>query len=475
MKKILKLFLIITFLMYTIMSSSLIVNSFNSGIYANIDSYILESMRQSKTSALTLTIVQEEQIIYQKAYQTGDFDNHLDLDTPFYIGSIGKSFTALAIKQLASKGLINIDENVSSYLDWFNLKDERGNEIRVRDLIRHRSGLSTIDGNMAYTYNANYSIEELSQVITNKVHINNIIGNINSYSNLNYIVLGAIIEKVTGLDYKTYMIENVYHPLDMYHTYHSYKEAKENGLIIGYRVINGLRIPVNVPHPEAQVPAGFQLSSTNDMTNYLIMFLNQGNFKAKSLFENNVLSSESYTYDPYWQEIEIIDGYFGHSGSTFTSTSQMIINQKEKMGILILTNSRDVSSTRPITASVISEGVIQILNGKTLTNPIPDFNWVIFSINSIFIVLLIIDLALFKRYLRMSHRYSIKRKIRFFFVDGILPFAFLYLIKDYYDVSWEFILNASPEYSFITIFCCVSFMIIAISRIIYSILRRKLL
>ena len=68
MKKILKLFLIITFLMYTIMSSSLIVNSFNSGIYANIDSYILESMRQSKTSALTLTIVQEEQIIYQKAY-----------------------------------------------------------------------------------------------------------------------------------------------------------------------------------------------------------------------------------------------------------------------------------------------------------------------------------------------------------------------------------------------------------------------
>ena len=474
MKKILKLFLIITFLMYTIMSSSLIVNSFNSGIYANIDPYILESMRQSKTSALTLTIIQDENIIYQKVYQTDNFNVKVDLSTPFYIGSISKSFTALAIKQLANSGRIDINERVSSYLPWFDLKDDRGNEIRVRDLIRHRSGLSTLDGNVAYTYDTNYSIEELSQVITEKVHIDSLIGNINSYSNLNYIVLGAIIEKVTGKTYVEYIEENVYRPLDMINTYYDYEEAKTNGLVPSYRVVNGIRIPVNVPHPTAHVPAGYQMSSTHDMTNYLLMFMHEGYYNSNSLFENNELSSESVTYDPYWQEIEIHDEYFGHSGATFSATSQMIINQHNKLGILILTNARDVSSTKPISASLISEGVITILRGISYKNPEPDFNWIIFSINLLFISLLIIDLLLFKRYMRMSHRYSLKRKIRFFMVDGFIPFMFLYLIKDYYKVSWDFIINASPEYSFVVIFCCVSFMIIACSRVIYSILRRTL-
>ncbi len=453
--------------------STIKTDAFTSENYARIDQYILESMNESKTSALTLTIIQNNQVIYQKVYQTGDFNYHLDLDTPFYIGSIGKSFTALAIKQLSSKGLIDIDKTVSTYLKWFNLKDDRGNEIRVRDLIRHRSGLSTIDGNMAYTYNSDYSIEELSQVITNKVHINSLIGNINSYSNLNYIVLGAIIEEVTGLDYTSYMKENIYNKLEMFDTYHTYKEAKLNGLFPGYRVINGIRVQVNVPHPEAHVPAGFQLSSTHDMTNYLLMFMNQGYFESKSLIENNQHSAENLVYDPYWQEIEITDEYFGHTGATFSSTSQMLVNQARNIGIIVLTNARDVSSTKPITAATISEGVISLLRGISYQNPKADFNWVILSINLVFISLLVFDCLFFKRYLRMNHRYSLKRKIRFFILDGILPLVFLISIRNYFDVSWNFILNASVEYSFTMLFCCICCIILAFARIIYTLLRKK--
>lgn len=474
MKKILKQTVVTMVCISSLLFWMIPTKAFNSEIYAKVDQYILDSMKQSKTSVLTLTIIQEDEVIYQKIYQIGDYEYKVDLDTPFYIGSITKSFTALAIKQLASQGLIDINERVSVYLPWFDLKDDRGNEIRVRDLIRHRSGLSTLDGNMAYTYDSNYSIEELSQVITQTVQIDSLIGNINSYSNLNYIVLGAIIEKVTGLTYQDYMNSYVYDLMDMNHTYHNYIEAKANGLVPSYRVVNGLRIPVNVPHPTAHVPAGYTMSSTHDMTNYLMMFLHEGYFNSKSLFENNSLSSDSVTYDPYWQELEIHDEYFGHAGATFSATSQMIINQYRDMGILILTNARDVSSTKPISAALISEGVFTILRGISYKNPVPDFNWIIFTINSIFITLLIIDLLLFKRYMRMSHRYSIKRKIRFFLLGGVVPFVFLYLIKDYYKVSWDFIINASPEYSFVVIFCCVSFMIIALSRIMYSVLRRTI-
>ena len=89
---------------------------------------------------------------------------------------------------------------------------------------------------------------------------------------------------------------------------------------------------------------------------------------------NNVLSSDSKVYDPYWQEIEIEDEYYGHTGTTFSSTSQMLINQRQKIGILLLTNARDVSSTHPITAAVMSEGVISLLRGVSYHNPKWDFN-----------------------------------------------------------------------------------------------------
>ena len=112
LKRISKILVFISSLYLSIIPT----NGFNSEIFANVDQYILDSMKQSKTSALTLTIIQDENIIYQKVYQTDNFNVKVGLSTPFYIGSISKSFTALAIKQLANSGRIDINERVSNYL-----------------------------------------------------------------------------------------------------------------------------------------------------------------------------------------------------------------------------------------------------------------------------------------------------------------------------------------------------------------------
>lgn len=446
--KIFKIVIIATYIFYMQnLSTNAVYDKFINT--SRIDYYILETMEEASISALTLSIVSEDQIIYQRVYQTKDFIEPLTLDTPFYIGSIGKSITALAIKQLVNNGMIDLEASVSEYLPWFTLKDLDNNEIKIKNLINHTSGLSLEDGNLAFTYQTHKTIESLTKDINDQLSLKYRVGRKTEYSNLNYVVLGAIIESVTGISYEAYVKENIYTPLQMDHTYHTYEEAKENGLLPHYRVVNGIEYHVNVPHPNGQVSAGYQMSSTHDMTNFLIMFLNQGYFNSTSLFSNNALSTipDNSTYDPYWSDIPIPTGYFGHSGATFSATSQMIINQNDRLGILILTNSRDVSSDVSISALTISSGVISILNGQVPSPQVNDFNWLIIVYNAAFLLLIIWDIMLSKKYLAAYRKPRKSIRIMWGILDGLIPILILYFIPLPFQTNWVFLLNASPEYT----------------------------
>jgi CubicO group peptidase (beta-lactamase class C family) len=473
-KKSLKIFFVfITLVHFNITSvSALSSDAIDAG---KIDEYILESMKQGSISALTLSIVSEDQILYQKVYQTKEFSSPLNLDTPFYIGSIGKSFTALAIKQLSNRGLIDMEANVSEYLPWFTLKDRINKEIKIRNLINHSSGLTNVQGNLVFTYQSHFTIETLTKAINEQLSLKHIAGSIIEYSNLNYVVLGAIIESVTGLSYEEYVKQNIYIPLDMHNTYHSYRDAKDNGLLPNYRIINGLALNVNVPHPNGQVSAGYQMSSTHDMTNYLLLFLNQGYFNGQSYFLNNALSSteNEVTYSPYWEEIDIPIAYFGHSGATFSSTSEMIINQNERIGILVLTNARDVSSKYPISASSISEGVITLLRGVDPELRKPDFNWAIFNFNALVILSIILDIFLSIRLTVFTKKNRYRRRVVWGILDGFLPICILFLSPTLYQSNWWFMLNASPEFTLGAFVGSIILIIIFITRIYYHRFNKK--
>lgn len=466
---------IIVISIFCLNSQSIRAIDINNVNLIKIDYFILENMNRASISALTLSIVKEDQVIYQKIYQTQEFAVPLTLDTPFYIGSIGKSFTALAIKQLSSQGLIDMEAYVSEYLPWFNVKDIDNNEVKIKNLVNHTSGFSTDDGNLAFTYQSKLTIGELAKEINDQVGLDRRVGTGIEYSNLNFVVLGAIIESVSGLSYEAYVREFIYTPLDMTNTYHNYSEAKANGLLPTYRIVNGLSLNVNVPHPTGQVSAGYQMSSTHDLTNYLLMFLNQGYFNSKSLFINNQLSTNPIetTYNPYWKEITIPVNYFGHAGATFSATSQMIINQNDRLGILILTNSRDVSSRNPISASSISKGIVSILNGETPVTPVNDFNWRIIVYNGLVLWIIVLDIIHSTRYLKSFRKPKHRSIIMWGILDGVIPLTILILISKFNQSSWLFMLNASPEYTISIFIGFMSLIIVFMVRTYYALNKRK--
>ncbi len=164
--------------------------------------------------------------------------------TPFHIASVSKTFTAMAILKLWQEGKVNIDDEVSNYLNGFNYP-----KVTVRTLLNHRSGIP----------NYIYFMEELGWdrkvfiqnkdvlefLIKRKAEIKNIGVPDRSftYCNTNYALLALIIEKASGKSYPEYLSENFFKPLAMYNTF-VFTEADTSRITPTYDW-RGIETPMN--------------------------------------------------------------------------------------------------------------------------------------------------------------------------------------------------------------------------------------
>ena len=108
-----------------------------------VDDYITARMETAHIPGLSVAIVQGDQIVYLKGYGQADPSGRpVTPQTPFIIGSISKTFTALAVMQLVESGKVDLDAPVQRYLPWFRVADpEASAQITVRNLLNHTSGL----------------------------------------------------------------------------------------------------------------------------------------------------------------------------------------------------------------------------------------------------------------------------------------------------------------------------------------------
>lgn len=178
---------------------------------------------------MAVAIVDSKEVLLAETY-----GNCKSIDTPFIIGSVSKSFTALAIMRLVEEDKIDLDEKISAYIapSAYFINESDGNKITVRQLLNQTGGLGTYQrfGNAKIT-------ESYGQ---------------HQYANINYGLLGEIIEAVSGVSYSEYMNKKIFLPLHMEHTAATFEQSKENGLIRGIEIILGFRlqgsqtIPMNI-------------------------------------------------------------------------------------------------------------------------------------------------------------------------------------------------------------------------------------
>ena len=183
-----------------------------------------------------------------------------DADAPFVVGSLSKSFTAVAVMQLVEQGAVDLDAPASRYAPGYDVPDE----VTVRSLLNQTSGFG------AYDSLAEAADGELGETF-----------GAFSYANANYDLLGRVVEGASGEDYARYLDEHVLEPLGMASTTADPARAEALGMVPGHRDWFGLPVADGFRHAQGDgawggPASGYVASSVRDMASYLRMYLNGG-------------------------------------------------------------------------------------------------------------------------------------------------------------------------------------------------------
>jgi len=304
----------------------LIAENTEINVYDKLDTYLTESVTKAHFPAMSVTIVDKTQTLFSKAYGKCN-----STEVPFLLGSVSKSFTALCIMLLEEQGKIDLNAKLSTYIPTAT----DGNLITILQLLNHTSGLGE------YQNLKNYKI--INQ--QDKHH----------YANVNYSILGQVIESVSGLKYEEYVNENVFKALDMSNSAATYEDAKSKGLINSYQNWFGVNIESSPNYPKSDdawitIPAGYLSSSTTDLGKYLQMYLSGGkgiisNESINKMFYKNIQVEASipYKYGMGWALIDetLKQPVLRHSGLVETGMSAIYLLPESEIGIAIAINSND--------------------------------------------------------------------------------------------------------------------------------------
>ncbi len=195
--------------------------------------YLEKEAAANRFSGVVL-LAKEGKPFFQQAYGMADkrFDVPNKVDTKFNIGSINKEFTALAIAQLAAAGKINLQDKISKYLPDF--PKEKADKITVSHLMHHQSGLGHYwQAGQELGWRNLRTLQSLFEVAKDQ-ELAFEPGTSQRYSNSGYVVLGAIIEAVSGQSYDDYVQEHIFQPAGMTHTVAYEADHVVKNLATGY-------------------------------------------------------------------------------------------------------------------------------------------------------------------------------------------------------------------------------------------------
>jgi CubicO group peptidase (beta-lactamase class C family) len=230
---------------------------------AKADQYLSTWAKQGRFSGAVL-LATGDKIILRKAYGMANYE--LDVpNTPekvFRIGSITKMFTAFSILQLEEKGLLKLTDPVSMYVPEV---PAAWSAITIHQLLSHLSGIPDFVGAKAYNdFDNPRNVENGIAEFADKPLVNKP-GDAFRYSNSGYVLLGRVIEKVSGKSYEDYLTENILRPAGMTHTGLDHAHELVPGRASGYKWDGETIISAGYASPEHPGSAGALRSTVDDM------------------------------------------------------------------------------------------------------------------------------------------------------------------------------------------------------------------
>jgi CubicO group peptidase (beta-lactamase class C family) len=352
--------------------------------FAAIDKFVEAEMDAQRIPGLALGIVEDDRIVHMRGFGEADASGRaVSPETPFIIGSLSKSVTALAIMQLVEAGKVDLDAPVQRYIPWFRVADESASaQITVRHLLNQTTGLSTKAGR-SFQGSGDTSNSALEQAVRklSTVQLTKPVGATHQYSTINYSVLGLVVQTVSGQSYERYIQEHIFDPLKMRHSFTSEAEAEPQGLATGHHYWFGRPAAADLPYNRGLLPAGYLISSAEDMAHYLIAQLNKGTYggsavlspsRTAELHRPAVPTPETDTsYGMGWfvGPVNGLPAVF-HQGETFNYHANIVLIPGSQRGVVVLMNAENsLDLFLRGRMGTVAEGVASLLEGREPPSP----------------------------------------------------------------------------------------------------------
>ena len=208
------------------------------GSISEFESYLEKVVESGTPPGMSLAVVKNDSVVYSKGFGWADEPReiHATANTAYHWWSCTKIATAIAILQLREKGRLSLHDRVVQYLPFFEVQypSDSSKPVTILNLLNHTSGLPDPSG-LTFIRWIHHDGEPpvsqtdfLKKVLPDYSRLKFEPGDRAEYSNIGYMVLGALIEKITGITYEDYIRQNILQPLGMTHTDFVYTKAMES-------------------------------------------------------------------------------------------------------------------------------------------------------------------------------------------------------------------------------------------------------
>ena len=335
-------------------------DSIPSFIKDSLDSYVNRALTDWEIPGIAVCIVKNGKIVTMKGYGVRDSDTKekVDENTLFMIGSNTKAFTATALAMLDADKKLSLDDNVTKWIPEFKLDNKAaGEQAIIRDLLCHRIGFRTFQGDFTY-WTSDLTRKE---VIEKMSHIKATypFRTTWGYTNAAFLTAGEIIPKASGMQWEDFIKSRIFDPLEMKNTLALSKDfPNAANKCSPYTKAEGKLVKIPFCQIDNLASAGSISSSVNDMSHWVMMQLDNGKYKDQlvvpvsaivqtrlphSILGNGgVLFNEGHfaLYGLGW----FLQEYCGrkiveHTGGVNGFVTSVTLIPEEKLGIIVFTNT----------------------------------------------------------------------------------------------------------------------------------------
>jgi len=343
-------------------------------LFARLDEYIARHMRETGAPGLTLALANRDGLIRASTYGFADTKTKSRVvpETMFEIGSISKSFVALAVLQLRDEGKLDLNKPVVEYLPWLKI-DSKFAPITTNHLLSHTAGLPAAPVLLDALLRGLWTAYEPGKRFL--------------YSNTGYTILGFLIEALDKRPFADAMRARMLVPLGMTASVPIIGNEVRGQMAIGYRPFNeGRPFPSDGPLAEApwievDIAAGSIAATPADMAKYMRMLLNRG-----ALPKGRLLSEEGFALftraainSPYRGEpasygyglwVSDIEGHtrLRHTGGMVAFSSSIDVDLTAGVGAFASVNA-NLRGYRPV---AVTKYAIELFNASLAGKPLPE-------------------------------------------------------------------------------------------------------